>query len=313
MTEASTLQDDTTRDLLAFIDALGEGRFGERVELESSEGHGAALAKRLNELAQRLAERDEHASRVDAELEAKLRELEHSKSDLESFARVASHDLQEPLRMVRSYVSLLVEHLAPHLDDTARVYAHYASEGATRMKELIDDLLQYSHLRTARSARVVALADACQVAIRALRLAIEESGARFELRELPSILADPTQVSQLFQNLFSNAIKYRDPARTPHIVVASELQGDNWVVSVTDNGIGVEPAFFEQIFELFTRLHGRDDYSGTGIGLALCKRIAAKLGGDIWLTSEVGVGSTFFVRLPRAHLDDPAPGKPGVP
>lgn len=312
MAGADTLSDETTRALLAFIDALGEGRFGERVAPVVVEGAGAVLGEHLNALAQRLAERDEHASRVDAELEARMRELEHSRSDLESFARVASHDLQEPLRMVRSYVALLIEHLSPHLDDTARVYAHYASEGATRMKELIDDLLHYSELRTARSARVVALADACHTAMRALRSAIEESGARFELRELPSIVADPGQVSQLFQNLFSNAIKYRDPERPPHIVVSSELADEHWIVAVTDNGIGVEPAFYEQIFDLFTRLHGRDDYSGTGIGLALCKRIAAKLGGAIWLTSEVGVGSTFFVRLPRAQLGEPAPGTPGA-
>ncbi|MBM3889294.1 MAG: PAS domain S-box protein, partial [Verrucomicrobia bacterium] len=237
--------------------------------------------------------------RAQEQLKTAAAALERSNKELEQFAYVASHDLQEPLRMISSYVQLLAQRFQDKLDTDADDYIHFAVDGAQRLQTLINDLLTYSRLGT--RGKPFEPTDSEVVLKRVLnnlQVAIEESGATVTHTALPTVMGDATQLTQLLQNLISNAIKFRRPEEPPRVQVAAERRGDEWLFSVRDNGIGLETRFAERIFLIFQRLHTREEYPGTGIGLALCKRIVERHGGRIWVESEVGKGSTFFFTLP---------------
>jgi hypothetical protein len=225
-------------------------------------------------------------------------ELQRSNEELQQFAYVASHDLQEPLRMVSSFTQLLARRYKDQLDDDARDFISYAVDGANRMQELINDLLTFSRVNT--RGQPFTPTD-CNVALgraRAnLRMAIEESEALVTNDELPTVMADEGQLTRLFQNLIDNAIKFAGD-EPPRVHVSAERAEGEWVFSVRDNGIGIEPQYRERIFVIFQQLHGPEDYGGTGIGLAICKRIVERHGGRIWVESELGEGSTFHFTLP---------------
>ena len=225
-------------------------------------------------------------------------ELARSNTELQQFAYIASHDLQEPLRMVTSYLQLLERRYKGKLDDSADDFIAFAVDGATRMKVLINDLLTYSRVGT--HGKSFERTDCTMVVRRAmanLQIAIEESKAIITYSTLPTVQGDAVQLTQLFQNLISNAIKFHNEV-PPVIKIQAELQAQEWLFSVQDNGIGIEPQYAEQIFVIFQRLHRRTDYTGTGIGLAVCKKIVERHGGRIWVQSELGQGATFYFTLP---------------
>ncbi|MBN1516286.1 PAS domain-containing protein [Candidatus Sumerlaeota bacterium] len=225
-------------------------------------------------------------------------ELQRSNAELEQFAYIASHDLQEPLRMMTSFIQLLQRRYHGKLDAEADEYITFAVDGAIRMQRLINDLLAYSRVGTRGGEfESVDCGQIVQAAMDNLHLAIEESQARIELDSLPTLLADPSQLTQLFQNLLANAIKFRGE-NTPEIRIEASESGGGWRFCVRDNGIGIALDARERIFQIFQRLHSREEYEGTGIGLALCQRIVLRHGGRIWVESEPGKGSAFFFTLP---------------
>ena len=226
-----------------------------------------------------------------------MADLERSNKELEQFAYVASHDLQEPLRMVSSFTQLLAKRYQDKLDQDARDYIDFAVKGSNRMQRMIQDLLNYSRVVTrGRAPAPTDMDNVLDETLANLHMAISESGASVTHDALPVVMADHSQLVQVFQNLIGNSIKFRrdDPLR---IHVSAGKIGDEWVFSVKDNGMGIEPQYFERIFVLFQRLHAGETYRGTGIGLALCKRIIQRLGGRIWVESEPGKGSTFYFTL----------------
>jgi light-regulated signal transduction histidine kinase (bacteriophytochrome) len=233
-------------------------------------------------------------------LARKIEELARSNAELEQFAYVASHDLQEPLRMVASYTQLLGRRYKGRLDSDADEFIGFAVDGANRMQTLIQDLLSYSRVTTkGQSFAVTDAAAACNDALKNLRGAVLDTGGVVTVGSLPAVLADATQLTQVFQNLIVNALKYRNPER-PEIQITARQDGNVAVFAVRDNGIGIEPQYFERIFQMFQRLHTIKAYSGTGIGLALCKKIVQRHGGRIWVESEPGKGSTFLFTIPLA-------------
>lgn len=228
-------------------------------------------------------------------------ELARSNRDLEQFAYVASHDLQEPLRMVATYTQLLAERYQGKLDANADKYIHYAVDGALRMQTLVHDLLAFSRVgRQGTDLKVTDSNVVVEAAAKNLHAAIQESGAQIIQAHLPAVLADTSQLVQVFQNLIGNAIKFRG-AEPPLIRVTAEKQAREWVFSVADNGIGIAPEQAEIVFVIFKRLHTREEYPGSGIGLAICKKIVEGHGGRIWVESLPGHGSTFKFTMPTAE------------
>ncbi|MBL6982878.1 MAG: PAS domain S-box protein [Anaerolineales bacterium] len=238
--------------------------------------------------------------RWENQLSEKADELARSNEELERFAYVASHDLQEPLRMVASYLQLLERRYADHLDQDAREFIAFAVDGATRMKRLINDLLEYSRVGTRGqefdSTNLNLVLGRVHVNLQA---ALEESGALISKPEMPTVLADESQLVQLFQNLLANAIKFSKEGDIPRITVSVQDLGHEWQFAVKDNGIGFDQQYAERIFVIFQRLHSKEEYAGTGIGLAVSKRIVERHGGDIWAESEPGEGATFYFTMPK--------------
>ena len=239
-----------------------------------------------------------------ADLAAKVEELARSNHDLEQFAYVASHDLQEPLRMVAAYTQLLAERYRGQLDENAEKYIAYAVEGALRMQALIQDLLEFSRLGRNGAGRItVECNGAAEEAMQNLRTAIEESGAAITCGTLPAIQANRTHLVQLFQNLIGNAIKFRGE-RVPVITISAEREEKVTVFTVADNGIGIAPEHLELIFVIFQRLHAREEYAGNGVGLAICKKIVDQHGGRIWAESRPEAGTSFRFTLPTSPRDE---------
>ena len=264
--------------------------------LSYMEKRDAALLETNRTLSDEVAERKRTQQRLDEQ----IRKLAQSNAELEQFAYVSSHDLQEPLRMVASYTQLLERRYHDRFDADGLEFLGYIVDGAKRMQQLISDLLDLSRIGTrAQPLVAVASADALAVALANLELAIQESAAEITVDPLPRVLADASQLTQLFQNLVSNALIYRRD-EPPRIHIGAEKKDAHWEFFVADNGIGIAAEHWERIFVIFQRLHGRGEYPGTGIGLAICKKIVERHGGRIWVDSQVGVGSTFRFLLPAA-------------
>ena len=287
-----------------------DGDYSVRVRKESndelgvlSDGFNAMLTqiqKRDDELEQHHMHLEELVQERTRNLEAKTQELARSNTELELFASVASHDLQEPLRMVASYMELLGQRYQGKLDDKANRWIGFAVDGVVRMKQLINDLLEFSRVGT--RGKAFAPTD-CEVVLKHvlqnLQQAIKDTGASVTRGRLPTIPADDTQMAQVMQNLIANAIKFRG-TQPPVVRVEAERNDEGWRFSVRDNGIGIDSQFAERIFVIFQRLHTREEYPGTGIGLAVVKKIIERHHGRIWVESQLGQGTTFFFTLPAA-------------
>jgi PAS domain S-box-containing protein len=241
--------------------------------------------------------------RREQELKKLSEELARSNADLKDFAYVASHDLKKPLQSIEGFVKLLRRRYRGKLDAKADEFIEYIGSSVKRMQMLIKDLLEYSQLGAKGKGKKFKPTDCSGVVEKAvgnLQAAIEESNAVVTYDELPAVMIDTLQMMSLFQNLIDNAIKFRGK-KAPRIHISAERKGDEWVFSIRDNGIGIDPKDVERIFEMFQRLHGSTDYPGTGIGLAICKRIIEGHGGRIWVESKIGKGSTFYFTMPCMH------------
>ena len=265
----------------------------------------ASLAVRndeIGDLARAVAVMVREISEREEKLTAQTAELTRSNQELAQFAYVASHDLQEPLRMVGSYLELLSRRYEGKLDNEAQEFIGFAVDGATRMKHLINDLLGYSRAGSnPLKLETVDIGEVLGPVLNTLALHIAETHADVEVGPMPKLTGDALQLGRVFQNLVENALKYRSAA-PPRIRIAAEPASVGWRFSVTDNGIGIDPRFREQIFEIFKRLHGREHYSGTGIGLAVTKLVVERHGGRIWVEPAEGGGSIFLFTLPDARM-----------
>jgi signal transduction histidine kinase len=276
-----------------------EHRFSnEEVDYLTALGGQAAIAIHNAQLYEDTTASKGEMEKANSTLNKQAVELARSNAELEQFAYVASHDLQEPLRMVASYTQLLAKRYKGRLDADADEFIGYAVDGVTRMQRLIQDLLAYSRVGTeGKDFEPTDCSAVLNQALANLKAAIEESGAAVTSDPLPTVMADGTQLGQLFQNLIGNAIKFRNQ-RPPLIHVSAKRDGKEWLFSIRDNSTGFDPQFAERIFVIFQRLHAKGDYPGTGIGLAICKKIVERHSGRIWAKSEPGQGSTFYFIIP---------------
>jgi PAS domain S-box-containing protein len=253
----------------------------------------------------RRKETEDRLASVASELERRAAELERSNSDLQEFAYVASHDLSEPLRMVSSYVQLLARRYQDKLDSDADEFIGFAVDGVNRMQRLIDDLLAYSRAGTAEYRfGPVDVEELVRDTLVGMQTTVAEAGASVAAGELPEVWGDEGQLRQLFQNLIGNGIKFR-AEHPPRVEVSAERQGRSWLFRVSDNGIGIDPRHAQRIFSVFKRLHGRDEYPGSGIGLSICKRIVERHQGRIWVEQSVLGGSRFCFTIPDRQAHGP--------
>jgi len=240
-------------------------------------------------------------------LDEQARELTRSNAELEQFAYVASHDLQEPLRKVASFCQLIEQRYEDQLDERGKQYIAFAVDGAKRMQQLINDLLAFSRVGRAGAEQVVSGDEVLRQALASLGHAIEDSGARIEAGPLPSVCGEPALLAAVFQNLIGNALKFHGNGGPPHVAISAERRGGEWVFTCADDGIGIEPEYAERIFMIFQRLHPKDAYAGTGIGLAMCRKIVEYHGGRIWLDTEAPDARTTFRFTLPAIDEEPAP------
>jgi signal transduction histidine kinase len=298
----------TNKDAGEVTERLSRARSGAKLTVEQTTRSGRIVRKQRNPMpgggfvstytdVTDLKRAEQAVAAQAKELQTAMAELRRSNAELEQFAYVASHDLQEPLRMVASYCQLLQRRYAGKLDAGADEFIGFAVEGAERMRQLINDLLVYSRVGTkAKPFAEVAMEQVLEQALANLAVAIAESGARVTHDPLPAVFGDAVQLLQLLQNLVGNAIKFRGEA-APEVHVDALHRDDRWLIRVRDNGIGIEAPYLERIFLIFQRLHTRQQYPGTGIGLAVCKKIVDRHGGRIWVDSEPHKGSTFCFTL----------------
>jgi len=297
-----TLVISPSRILLNAFDALANGKSEFRLNLPTRKDEISLLLSEFNRMA---AELQEHRGKLETLVKARTSELEkttvdlkRSNQELEQFAYVASHDLQEPLRMVASFSQLLEQRYKGKLDAKADQYILFVVDGVRRMQGLINDLLGYSRVGTrGKQFETIETSDVITNVLEDMERSIQESGAHITKENMPQVYADSTQLGQVFQNLISNAIKFR--SEKPLLIeIRAEQKDDFWVFSVKDNGIGIDPQYFERIFVIFQRLHEREKYPGNGIGLSVIKKIIERHGGQVWLESELGKGSTFYFSIP---------------
>lgn len=280
-----------------FVDLFRKALALKRIqsELEQRVHHRTAELEKMN-----IALQDEVRERIKVEdtLRQRAGELVQTNQELEQFAYVASHDLQEPLRMVTNYMQLLEKKHACNLGSEERKYIAYAVEGAKRMQSMIKDLLTYSRVgRTNEPLAELDCGAALNTAMLNLSQSIQESKAQIQAGTLPMVRANPWQLVQVLQNLVGNAIKF-NRTEHPRVEIASLRREKEWVISVSDNGIGIDPAYHEKIFHIFHRLNRREEYTGTGVGLTIARKIVEQHGGRIWVESALGQGATFFFTLP---------------
>jgi PAS domain S-box-containing protein len=267
----------------------------------NSEGKPIRIIGALTDITER-KEFEKSLKKLNVKLKRQAKELAVSNSGLEQFAYVASHDLQEPLRMVSSFLSLLDRRYKNQLDDKAQQYIHFAVDGAIRMKQIILDLLEYS--RVGKGEKVLEKLNLRNIVDEVVQLQsqlIEEKKACIQFEGQAMITGFKSPVLQVLQNLIGNALKYSKEDVPPVITVSCTEEKNQWTIAVKDNGIGVKEEYFEKIFIIFQRLHSKEEYTGTGLGLAIVKKIVESLGGRIWLESEYGVGSTFYFTIPTSH------------
>jgi signal transduction histidine kinase len=294
-----------TRPIIHLRDAAREmasGDFSRRVNLGRHDEIGD-LGNDFDSMANSLCEKDrelrEHAIKLEEQVRLRTEALSRSNADLEQFAYVASHDLQEPLRMVSSFMELVKNRYQDKLDADGIEFIGYAVDGAKRMQTMINDLLTYSRVGTRGKKPVpVNLESAMELVLLNLREAIIQNKALITHEKLPTIMADDGQMVSVLQNLIGNAIKFRGE-EIPKIHITAEDRGVDWLFSVKDNGVGIDPEFKDRIFIIFKRLHSKDKYEGSGIGLSTCKRIIERHGGKIWVESQLGEGATFYFTIPK--------------
>ncbi|MCX6007752.1 MAG: PAS domain S-box protein [Chloroflexi bacterium] len=263
--------------------------------IRDDQGEAIAVLMQIRDITER--------KKAEDALQKTMADLKRSNEELQQFAYVASHDLQEPLRMVSSYVQLIEKRYKDKLDPDAHDFIDYAVSGAKRMQNLINDLLSYSRVGTrGKPFMPVDCSEVLYAATSNLEVAIREAGAVIEHEDLPEVIGDEGQLVQVFQNVIGNAIKFHG-AEPPHICIGAKLVGDEWVFSVKDNGIGIDPQFFERIFLVFQRLNGAE-YPGTGIGLSIARKVVQRHGGRMWLESQPGQGSTFYFTVPVREKGD---------
>ncbi|HET6255126.1 MAG TPA: ATP-binding protein [Puia sp.] len=290
------------KELLLSSQAVARGNFRRKAVAFSQDEIGT-LANHFNSMAEELERLEMENREANNSLERKVRqrtaELESKNKELEQFAYVASHDLQEPLRTISGFVGLLHKEYGDRLGSNGAKYLEYVSQGSDRMKTLIKDLLDYSRIGREKEAMTVDSRETLAEVLADLDQSIQESGAHIRSNGLPVLRAYPTELKLLLQNLIANAIKFRHPDRTPEIDIEAVPEPTSWKFMVKDNGIGIEPQFLERIFIIFQRLHSRTKYEGSGIGLAHGKKIAELHGGSIWAESTPGQGSRFFFTVSR--------------
>lgn len=272
----------------------------QNILLQNEISNRQAVEKILKEQNTLLQEEIQGRQEAEIALQKTNQDLARSNLELEQFAYIASHDLQAPLGIISNYAQLLERRYQETLDEKGIRFIHNMIEGTEKMQRLIDDLLEYS--RVGRHHKPLEPTDCQQVFVEALdnlQMMVRENQAQVTATTLPTVLGERMRLVQLFQNLLNNAIKYRQDDVIPEIQVSVEPHGDGWLFAFHDNGIGIDPKHSERIFQIFQRLHTSREYSGTGIGLAICKKIVESHGGSIWVESQLGLGSTFYFTLPR--------------
>jgi light-regulated signal transduction histidine kinase (bacteriophytochrome) len=288
------------KEILLSSRAVAKGDFSRKAKIFSKDEIGI-LASDFNKMAAELERLGRENQEVNSSLEKKVcqrtAQIESKNKELEQFAYVASHDLQEPLRTISAFVELLQQQYQGQLDENADKFLNYLLQASERMKILIKDLLDYSRIGREKEPRQVDCNLLVQEVMADLDKIIEETGARVHATALPVLQAYPTELKLLFQNLISNSIKFRKAEQAPSIDIGSVRENGHWKFFVQDNGIGIEPQFLERIFIIFQRLHTRSEYEGSGIGLAHCKKIVELHGGRIWAESTPGKGSRFFFTI----------------
>ncbi len=299
--------------LAASCRQITDGHFSDSIEPPRRPADVRGIAVDVENMRQRIVAELDASQSAQAQLDEQAAELRRSNAELEQFAYVASHDLQEPLRKVASFCQLLEKRYGDKLDERGIQYIDFAVDGAKRMQVLINDLLSFSRVgRLNTKYTKVELGTALDTAVANLAAAIEESGAQvvYPKESLPQVFGDPTLLTMLWQNLIGNAVKFRREDRAPRIVIACRQGVDNhrgnWVFSVSDNGIGIPEEFVGKVFIIFQRLHGRDNYGGTGLGLAMCKKIVEHHGGTVWIDTSYTDGTRFEFTLPIAEPDTEA-------
>lgn len=284
-------------EIINISQKVAKANFKEKAKIYSSDEIGQ-LAASFNNMIDDLHKNISKRTQVESDLKQKTQELIRSNAELEQFAYVASHDLQEPLRMITSYIQLLEERYKDKLDSDANEFIEFAVDGANRMRTLIHSLLEYSKVNRVQPFQTINTNNLLSEVLQDLSDTIKKNSAIIKIEPLPEIYGDNVLMGQLFQNLILNAIKFRKE-NEPEIIISAKKVNKEYVFSVKDNGIGIKKEDSKKVFEILQRLHSSDQYPGTGIGLAICKKIVERHGGTIWLESEVNVGSTFYFTIKK--------------